>query len=1388
MDHSLAQTIELQCPQCGARFAAAVWLIVDAGARPELLARVADGSLHTVVCPNGHGGAVDAPLLLYRPGATPTLLFSPATQTTAEQDAEMAQGLVGRLRETLGGAWRDEWLGELSPLPREALAALARGDEAGAAEALRAATAAALPPAVARALADIAGLLAAEGVRVESAEDLDRALAARPELRARLEAALRDAAPGPSDAGQTAAAPPPPPLPPEEEPGEALPPLLQALADWIETPDWLESYRFLLAHSELLTDEADALLGQLLEGASEAGDEGATRLFTEHRALLQRSRAAGAAAAFAEKMGTTAEQLEAATRAAPAAAAIPPETRRALDEIMAALAAEGVRPGSPEEFEAALAARPELAAKLQAAAGNTGRGPDMPPEFRDDVRRAQAAEARYRATSDPAALDEAAAAWERILGSAQFETAPETFRLAAYNAAAIAIIRRYQVYGQLPDLDRALALWQAAVAGTPAGSPDRAMYQSNLGNGLRARYGRTGAAADLDAAIAAWEAAVAGTPAGSPDLAGRQSNLGAGLRARYGRTGAAADLDAAIVAFEVAVAGTPAGSPDRAMYQSNLGAGLSDRYGRTGAAADLDAAIAAYETAVAGTPAGSPDLAAIQSNLGNGLRDRYARTGLVADLDAAIAAFEAAVAGTPAGSPDLAGRQSNLGIGLRDRYGRTGAAADLDAAIAAYEAAVACPPAGSPDLAGRQNNLGAGLRDRYGRTGAAADLNAAIAAYEAAVRGTPAGSPDRAGRQNNLGTGLRDRYGRTGAAADLDAAIAAVEAAVAGTPAGSPDRAGYQSNLGNGLRDRYGRTGAAADLDAAIAAWQAAVAGTPAGSPDRAGYQSNLGTGLRDRYRRTGTAADLDAAIGVFTAAVDTLDGALLDSPVAFVIGQQSRWAGLHARAVATLVAAGRVAEALAVAEGTKSRLLAGLMGRGELPAPADLPADLVARERAAAERLRALDARELAGHVRAPGSGGDRPAVAGRTAIVDALRAIWAEMAAAGPKAAEYVALRRGDRPTAAGLARLAGALPPGTALLSIFDPAETVPAPAGEDGAWQRLLLFLWPAGAASPRVVAASLDPDARRYDYLANYEDEVLNRGEQARLGRPVTQRWRGLGVPLLGPLRPYLDGIDHLIISPERLYHQLPLHALWLSDAGDTLLDHCAVSTIPALGLLERLRGAESAPAAASGGRSAVFGYTPADGATKSGADERRVFLGEAEAVAARLGVAPLLDDAATSEGLEKATAAPLRVLHLSCHGGFSAGDALASGVRLADGVYTARRFLERRLVVDLVTLSACQTGISSSLGGDEMAGLSMALLSAGAASLLLGLWSVNAVTTALLMDDFYARLAAGGVGKAEALRRTMLAFRAGAIVPPQASFDPADAYYWAPFVLVGDWR
>ena len=58
------------------------------------------------------------------------------------------------------------------------------------------------------------------------------------------------------------------------------------------------------------------------------------------------------------------------------------------------------------------------------------------------------------------------------------------------------------------------------------------------------------------------------------------------------------------------------------------------------------------------------------------------------------------------------------------------------------------------------------------------------------------------------------------------------------------------------------------------------------------------------------------------------------------------------------------------------------------------------------------------------------------------------------------------------------------------------------------------------------------------------------------------------------------------------------------------------------------------------------------------------------------------------------------------------------------------------------------------------------------------------------MVDYYDRLWGAGTNmadKAQALRRTMLALRDGKLpLPPE--IDPADPYYWAPFVLVGEWR
>ena len=207
--HSLSETLDLTCGRCGRALAFDLWLIVDAGERPDLLDRARAGALHTVSCPVcGPQGEVDAPLLLYLPNHNPAtgqppLIFSPAQQTSAEQDQQMAVGLLRELAGRLGAAWQDAWLAQVASVRRELLPVALSDDPLAAlrehltqrredAEVRReeAENGEDVPARVAEALMEIAATLAAEGVRLESPDDLERALAARPELRARLEAAM----------------------------------------------------------------------------------------------------------------------------------------------------------------------------------------------------------------------------------------------------------------------------------------------------------------------------------------------------------------------------------------------------------------------------------------------------------------------------------------------------------------------------------------------------------------------------------------------------------------------------------------------------------------------------------------------------------------------------------------------------------------------------------------------------------------------------------------------------------------------------------------------------------------------------------------------------------------------------------------------------------------------------------------------------------------------------------------------------------------------------------------------------------------------------------------------------------------------------------------------
>ncbi|MFN6540111.1 MAG: CHAT domain-containing protein [Nostoc sp. EkiNYC01] len=170
----------------------------------------------------------------------------------------------------------------------------------------------------------------------------------------------------------------------------------------------------------------------------------------------------------------------------------------------------------------------------------------------------------------------------------------------------------------------------------------------------------------------------------------------------------------------------------------------------------------------------------------------------------------------------------------------------------------------------------------------------------------------------------------------------------------------------------------------------------------------------------------------------------------------------------------------------------------------------------------------------------------------------------------------------------------------------------------------------------------------------------------------------------------------------------------------------------------------------------------------------------------------LLNEDFTVKTIQKQLKSNFPVIHLATHGLFSSNPQ-KNFIITGDGKSISINELSNLLkepgtAVELLVLSACETAT-----GDERAVLGLAGMAvrSGARSTLATLWPVGDASTAEFMGQFYQDLKKPGAKQADALKNAQLSLLASLkLNPPFQELQnlPPHPYYWAPYVLVGNWQ
>jgi len=493
-----------------------------------------------------------------------------------------------------------------------------------------------------------------------------------------------------------------------------------------------------------------------------------------------------------------------------------------------------------------------------------------------------------------------------------------------------------------------------------------------------------------------------------------------------------------------------------------------------------------------------------------------------------------------------------------------------------------------------------------------------------------------------------------------------------------------------------------------------------------------------------------DEAILYLSKAVETIENAVSDVKagelLAGYLGGDRRlyfdWL------IEFLVRNGRTKEAFDYAERARARAFLQLVGSGRLSANRAADSSLV---REAEELRRRIAALEVA--VSKPDEAG--------TALEKTRKEYEGLLPRLKVSSPEYASLTRIDTLPVEAIQK---ELPAGTTLISYFTSPFGVYAWVIVRDAFQYVPLR---AGREALHAALCWADGYERTGDPTRSTESLQNPCSGRTATAEEVFERF-------IAPLRPKIRN-TRLILIPHGQLHYIPFAALRDPGTGRYLVEDYVLTYAPSA---STLRFFHAKPA--SGQREVLILGDPE---TPDSVPDLPGASCEAVSMAGALGIIPLLGAKAKESALHHLDH-KIRLLHIGAHASYNSASPLFSRVLLApgddhDGNLEVHEILSDLDLqgVDLIVLSACRTAIGERSGGDEIVGLTRALLYAGSSGVISTLWDISDQASAEVMEEFYKRLLAGAPA-ADALR--------GAQIAMLTSFDHSDPKYWAAFNLTGD--